>query len=519
MDLGPDYPGQQAKCTSFPGMPDPSRLRPFHLAPADTAALGKAFRDAGFDEPGVCAALGIKGIASVKDLTAEIAFRRTSGPEARNALIRLFVIGSPVPRDRAEAALGAPLAKWIAGGVLAEVEGRLYAAVKITPIGGLLLAFDRTWEGQAAETPDHVMGPSDSARLLSSLLIGARGGDALDVGTGCGYLAFLAARDAKRVVATDLNARACAFVEFNAALNGIRNVEARAGDMFAPVAGESFDLIVSNPPFVISPEDRLVYLNGGMKADEFCRRMAERAGAYLRTGGHFQMLCNWVENEGTDWRDRLAGWFAGGGCDAWALRSSTTAAADYAQNWLDLGKSLSDSDRAERLAAWLAYYREEGISAIGGGAVIMRKRAGSDHWFRAFDAPDRIAGPGGEDVRARMDALDFLARRAAGDDALLDAVLRVSPQARLTQECLPGDGGWALEKAQVRLIAGLAYREEVDAWFAELMAACDGSRTLRQAVALTETALGLAPGEAPAETAEIVRQLVDEGFLLPPAAG
>ena len=504
-------------------MTESTRHRPFTLEDSALGALGDAFRRAGFDEAGVSGALGIKGISSIKDLSAETAYRRTSGPEDRNTFIRLFVIGSAVPRDRAETALGAPLARWIEGGVLAEREGRLYAAIKVSPIGGLLLGFDRTWEGQAAETSDHVMGPSDSARLLSTLLIPASGGDALDVGTGCGYLAFLAARGAKRVVATDLNGRATAFVRFNAGLNRIRNVEARTGDMFAPVKGEAFDLIVSNPPFVISPEDRLVYLNGGMKADEFCRRLAAQAGTYLKPAGHFQMLCNWVETAGADWRDRLASWFAGCGCDAWTLRSSSTAAADYAQNWLDLGQTLSENDRSARLAAWLAYYREEDISAIGGGAVIMRKRAGADHWFRAFDAPDRISGHAGEDVRARMDALDFLARAAADDGSLLASVLRVSPHARLTQECLPAEGGWSLEKAQIRLIAGLSFREEIDAWFAELIAACDGTRTLREAIAVTEAAMDLAPGEAPAETAEIVRQLVDEGFLIPalsrPAAG
>ena len=488
---------------------------PFSLDPSDTARLGEAFRAAGFSEEGVNAALGIKAISSLKDLSGDAALRRTAEPSPLNALIRLFIIGSSAAKPVVEPALGGvPTARWIAGGVLKEGEGMLFAAFKVTPLKGLLIAFDRSWPGQGVEASDHVMGPSDSARLLSTLLLPPDGGSVLDVGTGCGYLAFLAARQASRVVATDLNPRAAGFVAFNAALNGIGNVEARTGSVFDPVQGETFDLIISNPPFVISPEDRLTYANGGMKADGFCRRMAGEAAAYLKEGGHFQMLCNWIQTGDEDWTLRLAGWFAASGCDAWALRSSTTDPLAYAENWLDLGRHDREH-RAERLRAWLEYYREENIGSIGSGTVTMRKRAGTDHWFRGFDGPPRLAGPAGGDIRARMRSLDFLARRASDDESLLRAVLRISPAARMTQECAPSPEGWALEQAQVRLIEGLAYKEEIDNWFAELLVACDGSRTLKQAMARAASALGLDADAIPAETPSVVRQLVDEGFLVP----
>ena len=491
---------------------------PFTLSKQETRALGDAFRKAGFSEDGVNAVLGLKTMAAIKDLSGEVALGRTAEPNALNALIRLFIIGAPVGRALAEPALGGiPSARWIAGGVLKEAEGKLYAAFKVTPLKGLLVAFDRSWAGQGVEAADHVMGPSDSARLLSTLLLPPENGKVLDVGTGCGYLAFLAAREASRVVASDLNPRAAAFVDFNSALNGIDNVEARTGSVFEPVKGERFDLIISNPPFVISPEDRLTYANGGMKADGFCRSMAGEAAAYLEEGGHFQMLCNWIETGDQDWTARLSAWFAVSGCDAWALRSSTTDPRTYAENWLDLGHHDKEN-RGERMRAWLDYYREENIASIGSGTVTLRKRAGNDHWFRGFDGPARLAGPAGAAIRERMRALDFPARRAPDDAALLASVLRVSPAARLTQECVPSAAGWALEQAQVRLVEGLAYKEEIDNWFAELLIACDGARTLSQAVAKAAAALGHSEADIPPETTEIVRQLVDEGFLIPLAA-
>jgi len=72
---------------------------------------------------------------------------------------------------------------------------------------------------------------------------------------------------AERVVATDVNERALAFAAFNLALNGVENVELRAGSFLEPVAGEQFDLVVANPPWLpgaaVSPLERAVYDPGG----------------------------------------------------------------------------------------------------------------------------------------------------------------------------------------------------------------------------------------------------------------
>ncbi|MDB5105713.1 MAG: methyltransferase protein [Fibrobacteres bacterium] len=495
-----------------------SRIDPFAFSPAEIAGIRDAFRRAGFDEAGISGAFGVKNIPSIRDVPAETALRSTAAESPLNTLARMFIIGIPVAPEAAEKALGPmPLERLIAGGLLRDIGGRIYAEVKLTPIDGMLIAFDRSWEDEKVESPDHVMGPSDSARLLAGLVVRGDFESMLDVGAGCGYLTFLAARDSKRVVATDVNPRAATFLAFNAELNGMGKVDARTGDLFAPVAGERFDLVISNPPFMISPEDRLVYLNGGMKADAFCQKIAAEAPAYLKEGGCFQMLCNWVENAGKDWQERLRGWFEGTGCDTWVLRSSTTDPVSYAMNWMKLGHSDASSGDAARLEAWLEYYRAEKVAAIGAGAVVMRKRPGGDNWFRSFDGPGKISGPCGGQVLERIQALDYMARRVKDDAALMETVFRVSPHARLTQECGPSEQGWAQTRAYVQITQGFAYAEEVDTYFAELLVSCNGSRPLREAIARTAAAVGLETADIPSETAEVVRQLVDEGFLLPVA--
>jgi methylase of polypeptide subunit release factors len=121
---------------------------------------------------------------------------------------------------------------------------------------------------------------------------------ALDVGTGCGVQALLAARHAARVVGVDLNPRALVLGELGARLNRVANVTWRAGSLFEPVRAERFDLIVANPPFVISPEEGSLYRDSPAPADEISQRVVSEAGHLLEEGGFAHILCNWVRAAG-----------------------------------------------------------------------------------------------------------------------------------------------------------------------------------------------------------------------------
>src|SRR3712207_1081887 len=79
----------------------------------------------------------------------------------------------------------------------------------------------------------------------------------LDLCTGSGILALTAAlRGARSVTAIDVSRRAVLTARLNARLNGVR-VRALRGDLFNPVAGQRFDAIVSNPPYVPAATDEL----------------------------------------------------------------------------------------------------------------------------------------------------------------------------------------------------------------------------------------------------------------------
>ena len=118
----------------------------------------------------------------------------------------------------------------------------------------------------------------------------ARGSTVLDVCTGSGLLALVAARKGSRVVAIDVSRRAVLAARINATLNGV-TVRSLRGDLFAPVMGERFDLIVSNPPYLPGRSDALPQhgaaraWEGGATGRLLLDRICASAHEYLKPGG------------------------------------------------------------------------------------------------------------------------------------------------------------------------------------------------------------------------------------------
>lgn len=126
------------------------------------------------------------------------------------------------------------------------------------------------------------------ASRLDASLIG-RNSEVLDMGTGSGVCALFAARHARRVVAIDINAAAARCAGINTLLNGLENrIEVRHGDLFEPAAGERFDLILFNPPFVIGEprNDR----DRAWRATDVAERFAAGLSRHLKPGGAALLL-------------------------------------------------------------------------------------------------------------------------------------------------------------------------------------------------------------------------------------
>src|SRR5206468_3275957 len=151
-----------------------------------------------------------------------------------------------VPRARLEEFVNARLRALLSrAGLLVDDGDTVSGTARLVPHDELLIASDRSAaaEGHA----DHVPGVHRPSVALAHLTVRGPVERALDLCTGNGIQAILLAAHAESVVATDVNARAVAYAEFNAALNDAGNVETRVGSFFDPVDGETFDLVVANP--------------------------------------------------------------------------------------------------------------------------------------------------------------------------------------------------------------------------------------------------------------------------------
>ena len=138
--------------------------------------------------------------------------------------------------------------------------------------------------------PDGVQSPKAGSLLFCNHLTFRAGERVLEIGAGLGLAAVLAARAGAHVVATDVVPAAVETIRANAALNGV-TLEARLGDCYAPVAGERFDLICSNPPQMPTPPGRerndaaAAADNGGPDGWLVLDRVIAGAPAHLAPGG------------------------------------------------------------------------------------------------------------------------------------------------------------------------------------------------------------------------------------------
>ena len=146
--------------------------------------------------------------------------------------------------------------------------------------------------------------PTDTwmlARVLHEEIDGRRA-EVLDLCTGTGALAIVAAQAGAGATAVDISRRAIANVRLNAALNRVR-VKPLRGDLFAPVAGRRFDVIVTNPPYVPAPDESLperglerawqAGLDGRVLIDRICAT----AGDHLKPGGAVLIVQSTINGE------------------------------------------------------------------------------------------------------------------------------------------------------------------------------------------------------------------------------
>lgn len=438
--------------------------------------------------------------------------RATSDGSVLATWIRLFQLQADVPVAAARRAFGAAWPDALELG-LVVTDGQLArAALDLRPYGDethdwwVLCDLTPGLDGREnPRDPLYVLGISEASSSLAQLTVRPPVGRALDLGTGCGVQALHLSGHADRVVATDVNPRALRLAALTAELNGI-DLDLRDGSLYDPVASERFDLICTNPPFVVSPPDgdRLVYRETGFAGDDVVRRIVEGAADHLEDGGFCQVLAAWIHPEGTAWDERLAEWIAGTGLDAWVVQRERVDLPEYAEMWLaDAGMSRGPGHVA-RYDRWLSWFAEQRIEAMGFGWITLHKAGLDVPRVRIEEWTGPVAQPVGAEFQAWGD-------RAVPAD-LLDVCWRLAPD--VVQETAGPVGADDPSVIRVLRTGGLRPAHQVDTIEAGLLSACDGDLTAGQILDALAHLLERDAADLRSDYAPSIERLVADGFLV-----
>ena len=532
---------------------EPFSFPPPAVTPEQAASLRADLTESGWGVETVAALLGGAADAALRReirlpalraVRAALAERSDSASSWSVAVLTaLFMLGEPVPAIALDAALPRTGAAGAAAvGLVGEPDetGCVRARVDLRPHEAVDDAGEVRWwvasdlgelvTGRAL-APDHVLGIGGAGLTLAGLTPRTPVSTALDLGCGCGIQTLYLLRHAEHVVATDISERALAFTAFNAALAGVSvidgprpgadagsagRLELRLGSLLEPVAGRRFDLIASNPPFVLTPpavrEAGLPLMEYRDAGGPVLPALVAGLGEHLEPGGAAVMLGNWEHYGADSWRDAVSAWIPEG-LDAWVIEREVQDPVEYATMWLRDG-GLTPERHAESfdaaLGAWIGDFEARGVEGIGFGYLIVhRPESPRGHWRLLEEVSTSGQGVLGPHVAEVLRTRELLS--GLDDDAV--AALRpvLAPDVTEERHFVPG----ASEPTVILLRqgGGLGRTVQASTAVAALAGVADGELSVGQIASAVASLTGVDADALRAELVEAVRRLATHGFL------
>ena len=301
--------------------------------------------------------------------------------------------------------------------------------------------------------------------------------------------------------------------------------------MLDPVAGEQFDLIVSNPPFVITPRTpgalpAYTYRDAGGTGDAMARDLVTGLAAHLAPGGIAQLLLNWEIHDPADPFARIRAWCEASGLDAWVIGRERADPCEYAETWLRDGGITPERDPESwqrGYLAWLADFEDRGVAEVGFGYLTLHRPeqgrhhsepgrgrpAGQQQWLRTEEIGHRPPESLGGTIAATLAAKDAL---AGLDDAALAALpLTVAPDVTEERHYRPGSAH--PEVIVLHQGGGLGRSVRADTALAAVVGASDGELTVAQIAAGVAVLTDSAPEAVTESVIADIRALVLGGIL------
>ncbi|WP_236630261.1 DUF7782 domain-containing protein [Corynebacterium atypicum] len=368
---------------------------------------------------------------------------------------------------------------------------------------------------------EHVAGLGQASLSLARFVPPTPAARLLDLGCGCGAQSLAQLDYVGEVVATDVLDRALALTAATLAGAGADHsrVQVRQGSWFEPVAGERFDRIVANPPFVVGPpEVGHVYRDSGLGLDAASKLVVSRCPDYLLPGGRAYLLAAWVHRAGEPWQARVASWLPDTGVRAWVLERDAVDPATYIATWLaDEDVDPRSREGRERTRRWLDYFDENEVEAIGFGYVALEAVPGISAEITAEELTQPFTDPLGPEVDEFFARQRWLAAKTPQE--VLDSRFGVRDQLAFEEVSVPDTAAGVGVTCAVRRVTrtdGPRFSHEIDQDVATILAGLrpDGL-TAAEVVELFAAARGFDAARLAGPVAAILTGLVRHGMVVP----
>ena len=483
-------------------------------AAGEFAVAREFFRQAGFDDRTLCRVLEME---SMGDL-GRVAWEKVQPDLFRMDLrwcIQVFVRGLPAGQAESRTACGPRVFDALAKLGLIRPARKDPAAVVcpvwVYPADGFVIASDRRDDpdGEPYTPAADVVFPAiygGTLRFLQ-LLPDVRDGEALDLCGGTGIGALRLSRTARVAVTADVAERCALFATFNARLNGV-SIESVCGDVYEPVRDRKFSVISAHPPFVPATGPRMVYRDGGETGEDVTRRIIEGLPAHLRPGGTCVIVCVACDAGERTFEQRVTEWLGerSGEFDVVFGLEKVLPVEEVVDSIRKRGRQIS-ADEAEALTTRL---RSLGTRQFVYGALFIRRFTG------------RVAGPPGRMHLTRDGtAADFErwlawrehARRQDFEEWLAESHPRLAPQLQLTARHVVHDGELSPAEFVFSVERGFQAALRPDGWIVPLVARLEGARSVREVFQAAQGQNELPEGFGLEPFLDLVRRMIERGFL------
>ena len=496
-------------------------LSPRTGSQADLAALRDLFGRARFTEQDLCSRLKVRFVHEADSRAARIRLAAFDQSDVLGVLIRLLVLGRPIPISTFEASFSDSERAALVGTRLVRLDDHEGARascpvrmVTLTTSGrSLTLACDREigLEGAPVALPPDVVFPPHSmlTRQFLSVLPLPQEGAMLDLCTGSGVAALLSGHRARRVVAIDIAGRSTAFARFNAWLNAMPQLEVIEGDLYKPLGDERFQWVLAHPPYVPTFRPTAIFRDGGELGDAVVRQIAEGLARHLEVGGTLYMVCLGMDTGEGLFEERVRRWMGpqGKAFDIIFATAQVKTVEAFSETLAE-GAIYADPDEQERRRA---LFRTHGVTGVVHGALVARRLAegaqGETHRVKVDPATTAASFDWLFGWLAAGRAPAFADRLLARRPKLLDGTtLDVS---NVVEKGDVGPRTFRLGNRGRPFPATI----ETDPWVIRLVMSLDGRVSLAEALTRARDEGHLPDGFQTSDAERVIRYLIERGIL------